>query len=160
MSGKHEFEEMRRKDRLLTAEEAEAVLIKAEYGILSTVCEDGYPYSVPISYAYADGKLYFHHSVETSLLNDNIARSSKVCFTVVGATEVLPSKFSTVYESVIAFGTIRECEDKIGGLMKLVDKYSPDFQEEGRTYAENAHGQVHVYEMTIDHMTGKARKNK
>ena len=46
------FAEMRRQDRKLTQEEAEAILREGQYGVLSTTGEDGYPYGVPVSYAY------------------------------------------------------------------------------------------------------------
>ena len=41
--------EMRRQDRMLSEEEAYEILEKAEYGILSTVCEDGKRYAVTMS---------------------------------------------------------------------------------------------------------------
>jgi nitroimidazol reductase NimA-like FMN-containing flavoprotein (pyridoxamine 5'-phosphate oxidase superfamily) len=48
---------IRRKDRALSEEEAFKILKAGEYGVLSTVGEDGYPYGVPVSYAYTgDGK--------------------------------------------------------------------------------------------------------
>lgn len=150
--------EMRRKDRQLTREETEKILRENDHGILSTLCADGYPYGVPINYAYEDGKLYFHHTCEASQLGENISGETKACFTVVGATELLPSKFSTKYESVIAFGKIRAMEDKVVGLMHLVRGLSPDYLEQGRKYAESSAGQVVVYEFEIEQMTGKARR--
>ena len=56
--------EMRRKDRQLAPKEAEEILLTGKYGILSIICEDGCPYGLPLSYAYGDGKLYFHHTSE------------------------------------------------------------------------------------------------
>jgi len=38
------MKELRRKDRAITEEEAVALLNKAEYGVLSTVTENGKPY--------------------------------------------------------------------------------------------------------------------
>jgi len=149
---------MRRNDRQLPAGEAEEILRSGRYGVLSVVCDDGYPYGVPLSYAYDNGKLYFHHTAEESLLADSIHGKTKACFTVVGDTELLPAKFSTKYESVIVFGTISESDDKIGVLMQLVDKLSPDHIEKGRKYAENAAPRVAAYEFRIEQITGKARK--
>ena len=40
-------EKMRRKDRETTEERAYEILKNGEYGILSTIGEDGYPYGVP-----------------------------------------------------------------------------------------------------------------
>jgi len=165
--------EMRRSDRQLTQEEVIAILENGRYGILSTTCDDGYPYGVPMSYAYADGKIYFHHTNEESLLGSNISDSTedtggagaagggtKACFTVVGGTELLSAKFSTVYESAVAFGTIRRMEDKVAGLMQIVSHLSPDYMEAGRKYAESSASKVDVYEFTIEQITGKARKNR
>ena len=151
-------QEMRRKDRQLALEEAENILKENKYGILSTVCEDGYPYGLPISYVYENGKLYFHHTSEAGQLGENIAGEVKACFTVVGDTQLLPEKFSTRYESVIAFGKIRESADKLGILMRLVKGLSPEFTEKGRKYASASLDQVSVYEFEIEQLTGKARK--
>ncbi len=151
---------MRRTDRSLSKEEAEEILRKSQYGVLSTVCADGYPYGVPMSYAWYDGKLYFHHTVESSLLGENILGEVKACFTVVGNTQVLPAKFSTEYESVIVFGRIKESGDKLVGLMKLVEKFSPDYLEQGERYARASADRVKVYEFEIEQVTGKARRAK
>lgn len=150
--------EMRRKDRQLTAEETMAIIKENKYGILSTICEDGYPYGLPISYVYDEGKLYFHHTAHQGQIGENIKGEVKACFTVVGNTELLPAKFSTNYESVIAFGKIKACPDKFGVLMRLVKGLSPDFAEQGEKYARGSMDQVTVYEFEIEQMTGKARR--
>ena len=49
--------EMRRSDRQLAIEEAKEILTKAEYGSLATIGEDGYPYVVPVSYAFEDSSI-------------------------------------------------------------------------------------------------------
>ena len=46
--------ELRRKDRAITKEEAITLLNKGEYGILSTVSENGNPYGIPLSYCFID----------------------------------------------------------------------------------------------------------
>lgn len=149
---------MRRADRQLPPEEIVKILRENDYGILSTVCADGYPYGLPISYVYEDGILYFHHTAETSLLRQNISRSVKACFTVVGRTQTLPAKFSTKYESVIAFGTLRESDEKMAVLTRLVQKFSPDYLEQGTQYARSALERVSVYAFRIEQVTGKARR--
>ncbi|HQI17206.1 MAG TPA: pyridoxamine 5'-phosphate oxidase family protein, partial [Bacillota bacterium] len=104
------FREMRRQDRKTDNEKAAAILAAGEYGILSTVGDNGYAYGVPLSYAYSNGKIYFHCALEGHKL-DNIRYNNKVSFCVVGATEVLPESFSTKYESVIVFGKASEADD-------------------------------------------------
>lgn len=42
--------EVRREDRKISEEEAMSILQKAEYGVLSTVSEDGTPYSIPLNF--------------------------------------------------------------------------------------------------------------
>ena len=54
------FREMRRKRQQLPREEAEAVLRRGSFGVLAVHGEDGYPYAVPLSYVYWNGKIYFH----------------------------------------------------------------------------------------------------
>ncbi|MBO4981118.1 MAG: pyridoxamine 5'-phosphate oxidase family protein [Lachnospiraceae bacterium] len=150
--------EMRRKDRQLDQKEAERILSEGEYGILSTVGRDDVPYGVPVSYAYRDGVIYFHGTRGTSRKADNIAHQPKVCFTVVGNTEVLPEKFSTRYESVIVFGTALAARDKTLGLRLLQEKYSPGFKEQGQEYINASLDQVAVYEILVDDMTAKGRR--
>lgn len=149
--------EMRRIDRKLTEQESVQILCNNQYGVLSTVNIDGYPYGVPISYAYADGKIYFHGTNADGLKKENIEHHSKACFTVVGKTDILPSKFTTKYESVIAFGKITISKNTQDILRKLLQKYSPEFLESGEKYMTSSMNNVTVYEFEIVSMTGKAR---
>lgn len=153
------FQEMRRKDRELQDIEAIEILKNCNYGTLSTVNKDGYPYGVPVSYVYFNDAIYFHCAVEGSKLN-NIADNNKVSFSVVGETCVLPSEFSTKYESVIIFGKATEVFDseKNNVFMEIIDKYSPDFMAEGKKYVENAGGKTKVIKISIEHISGKARR--
>ena len=54
------LEKMRRKCQQLTDEERMAILQKATAGTLALLGDNDYPYAVPISYAYHEGKQYFH----------------------------------------------------------------------------------------------------
>ena len=84
------FDEMRRGDRRLSNLETESILSAGEYGVLSTVGEDGYPYGVPVNYIYRNGRIYFHCAALQGKKLKNIQFSDKVCFTVVTQAEVLP----------------------------------------------------------------------
>lgn len=150
--------EMRKKERQLSMEETNNILKKGEYGILSTVGEDGSPYGVPVSYAYADGIIYFHCAPGVGHKVANMEHLSKVCFTVVGDTQILPEKFSTKYESAIVFGTVRPAADKTIGLTLLQEKYCPDYAAKGREYIASALEKVAVYEIVLEEVTGKGRK--
>lgn len=152
------FREMRKKEREVLGGNIDEVLEKGEYGTLSTMGEDGYPYAVPLSYVYYKDDIYFHCASAGYKL-DNIGRNSKVSFCVVTDTEVLPSKFSTKYKSVIIFGTASEVtgEMKKIVLQKLIEKYSKDFLEEGIEYIERAAEKTRIIKISIEHVTGKAR---
>ena len=138
---------MRRKDRQAGEEDILRILKENVYGVLSTISEDGWPYGVPVSYVYEDGKIYFHSATMGHKV-DNLAHSEKASFCVVGKTELLPEQFSTRYESVIAFGTV----------MKLVDALSEGYQELGLKKAEAGVNHYNSYCLTIEEVTGKIRK--
>ncbi|MEG1312655.1 MAG: pyridoxamine 5'-phosphate oxidase family protein [Romboutsia sp.] len=151
------FKQMRRQKREIDISNIEIILNKGEYGTLATISGDGYPYSLPISYVYYDKSIYFHSARDGHKI-ENIKNHEKVSFSVVGDTEVLPSKFSTKYESVVIFGTAKEVyeEEKEVALLKLIEKYSPKFLEEGKVYISKAKDITNVVKIKIDHITGKA----
>ena len=64
--------EMRRKDRLLTEKEAREILSEGEYGVLSTMGENGYPYGVPVNYVYLNDNIYFHCAADVGPKLENI----------------------------------------------------------------------------------------
>ena len=51
---KDNMHEMRKKERRLQDEETRALLRTGEYGVLATIGQDGQPYGVPMSYAFAE----------------------------------------------------------------------------------------------------------
>ncbi len=150
---------IRRADRAIPLEQAVEILHKGEYGILSTVSQNGEPYGVPVNYSYVDNALYFHSATEGHKL-ENLAADNRVSFCVVGETEVLPDKFATRYECAIAFGKATEIEgdEKLRGLTELIKKYSPRYLEQGRHYIEASAHKTRVYKITIESLTGKSAK--
>ena len=150
---------MRRKDRELSVEATLALLESGEYGVISSVGVGGQPYGVPVSYVVYDGSINFHSAQEGHKLN-NFDYSERVSFCVIGKTEVLPDKFSTRYESVIVFGRISERSgaDKTKSLQALIAKYSPKHIETGDAYIEAAQAKTRVFSISMDQVTGKARK--
>jgi nitroimidazol reductase NimA-like FMN-containing flavoprotein (pyridoxamine 5'-phosphate oxidase superfamily) len=150
---------MRRQDRAISDVEARELLDRAEYGILSTVSDEGQPYGVPLNYSIVENCLYFHHAVEGHLI-DNISSNPLVSFCTVGDTRLMPEKFGTLYESVILSGKVEEVFDseKQVGLEKLVAKYSPDFTAEGQDYIKSLWDRTRVFKITIAVLSGKARR--
>lgn len=150
---------MRRKERQMPTASAQELLTRAEYGVLSTVDTDGQPYGVPVSYAY-DGTdaIYFHGALVGHKL-DNLQHNPRVCFTVVGYTQVLPAQFSTIYESAIAFGhaSLLDGDEKRHGLRLLAAKYNPTDPQAAEAYIERAFSATQVVRIHIDQLTGKQR---
>ncbi len=155
------MKDLRRKDRAITEEEALALLNKAEYGVLSTVAENGKPYGVPLNFCIIDRCIYFHSAMEGQKI-DNIKQNKSVSFCVVGDTEILPAKFGTIFESVIVSGEVEEVFDlnKQLALEALLHKYSPEFIDKGIKYIESLKEKARVFKITINKLTGKARKKR
>jgi len=152
------FREMRRKKQALSEAETIEILLSCTSGVLALAGDDDYPYAVPLSYVYKDGKLFFHFASAGEKL-DRIAQNNKVSFCVIQTDQVIQKTFTTHFRSAIVFGRARiltEDSEKKYALECLVEKYSPDYIQEGQ--AEIAHGlnRVCMAEVQIEHMTGKA----
>lgn len=152
------FKTMRRQDRQVSGAEVAVILEKCEYGVLSTVNQNGYAYGVPVSYVYKDDSIYFHCANEGVKL-DNIKMNNKVSFCVVGDKQSIPEKFTTAYESVIVFGqaTIIQGQEKNDALVALIEKYAPDHMEKGKEYIQKSNAKTTVVKIVIEHITGKVR---
>ncbi len=150
------FNKMRREEKMMTKEEAEKNLKEADYGILALLQDNGYPYGVPLNFAYADGVIYFHGAKEGTK-NRSIDANSKTSFTIVNYYNILGNKFDTEYDSVIAFGKCSEIfdEEKLEGLKEMLKKYSNEFMESGMKYIKASGDKTSVFKLEIEHITGK-----
>jgi nitroimidazol reductase NimA-like FMN-containing flavoprotein (pyridoxamine 5'-phosphate oxidase superfamily) len=153
------MKKIRRTDRAIETSEAMALLSTSEYGVLSTVGNDGQPYGVPLNFAYKNNFIYFH-CAQVGQKIDNIKNNPKVAFCVVGNTKVLPAEFTTEYECAMAFGIVSEVQgdEKNGALLWLIEKYSQEFIEEGKNTISEQNKATKVIKITIDHISGKARR--
>lgn len=150
------FREMRRKTQQLTDAESIAILEKSSSGVLALLGDEQYPYALPISYVYRDGKLYFHCAMAGHKL-DAIAGSDKASFCVIDRDQVVPEEYTTYYRSVIAFGRIRMLEDtaaKRAAIECLAEKYAPA-QAGADQEINQSWSRLCMLEMRIEHMTGK-----
>ncbi len=152
------FREMRRKKQKLPQADAEAVLKKGTSGVLSLAGDDGYPYGVPISYIYENGKLYFHCARSGHKL-DAVRRNSKASFCVIDQDQIVSEEYTTYFRSVIVFGRIRILEneaEKRAAIEKLALKYAPESSAGDRDEAIRREWKpLCMLEMTVEHMTGK-----
>lgn len=154
------FREMRRKNQLLTDEECIEILNSSTSGTLALLGDNDYPYSVPISYVYNDGKLYFHSAL-TGHKIDAINMHSKASFCVIAQDKVVPEKYTTYFRSVIAFGKICVIDNdakKLRAIEILAEKYSPQLAEGRKKEIEDNFSRMCMIELDIEHMTGKEAK--
>jgi hypothetical protein len=149
---------MRRQEREIDEEEARKILVKGEFGVLSTVGPEGEPYGVPISYVYRDGEIYIHSAPEGRKV-ENLRPGAHVSFCVVGRTQLQPEMFSTRYESAMAFCEVHELFDgaKSCALGWLIEKYSPNLAKEGAEYIASRQDVTRVFALSVHHLTGKRR---
>lgn len=134
------------------------MLETATSGVLALAGGSGYPYAVPLSFAYEGGRLYFHSATAGQKL-DAIAANDKASFCVIADDDVVPSALTTRYRSAVVFGHIRvvaEDTTKRHALQLLARKYSPDYPDEAEAEIDRDWERVCVLELTVEHMSGKA----
>ena len=152
------FREMRRKRQMLGKEECEEILNRGTSGVLALLGDDAYPYAVPISYVYEDGKLYFH-SARSGHKLDAVREYPKASFCVIDQDRIVPEKFTTCFRSVIAFGKVRILEEKNeirNSIEKLAVKYSPEESGASReAEIERDFSILCMLEFIVEHMSGK-----
>ena len=90
------FREMRRTKQLLSPAETVEILQACPYGVLAVHGDQGYPYAVPLSYTYHDGRLFIHFALDGHK-RDSIINNEKVSFAVVETAKVVPEAFTTHY---------------------------------------------------------------
>ena len=153
--------EMRRKDRQLSEEEAVRLLETCRFGVLCTVCADGTPYGIPMNHVLDGRTLYMHCASVGGLKLENIARSPRACFTVVGgadlredvAKEGAGEDSRPRRRSAVAFGSV--CiltgeTEKLRGLDMLRRGRPHRFPADAGTLQK-----VHVLRFDIEQLTGK-----
>ncbi len=149
--------EMRRKDKEISdPQEVEAILRGASVLHLG-LCRDDEPYVVPVSYGYAEGKIYLHGG-PGGLKFEMMKAHPRISFGVETGVELVPSAdpcdWSVRYRSVIGFGTARFLEtpeEKTRGLNAITTHLGAGVH----TYPPQALARVTVVEITVEHMTGR-----
>ena len=151
------FREMRRRKQLLPEEKSVSILERMTSGVLAVMGDNGYPYAVPLSYVYCDGKLYFH-SAKTGHKIEAIIRNEKVSFCVIEQDNVVPEEYTTYFRSVIVFGKARiltDGKEKRKAMEILAEKYSPSQQEGRLQEIEKSFKHFVMIELLVESMTGK-----
>ena len=156
-----EFRSMRRGKQELPQEESLNILKNSTAGVLAVLGDEDYPYAVPLSFVYHEGKLYFHSAKEGHKL-DALRRSAKVSFCVVDQDEGVPEEYTTYFRSVIAFGqaeVVTDPEEQRNALLLLAEKYYPaDSAAHRMEHATGTESHTAVIRLTVEHCTGKEAK--
>lgn len=142
----------------MSREASIAIVEKMTSGVLSLAGEEGYPYGVPLSYVYLDGRLYFHSAV-TGHKIDAIRRYDKASFCIIEQDSIVPAEFTTYFRSVILFGRVHiveEPEEKLRAIELIAQKYAPLVARELRDQEiAKSMGHLCIIEMVIEKMSGK-----
>ncbi len=154
---------MRRVDREVTdTGEMEAIIRQAAFCTMAMNAEDG-PYAVPLSFGYAERRVYFHGAAEGAKI-ELLRRDPRVCLTFVGHCETMlhqqPCFGVTFYSSVVARGVARFVDDpdeKVRGLdIIMAQQGAPG----PHTYDPGTLQATQVIAVDIDVMTGKRLPRK
>lgn len=152
-----EFRPMRRKRQELTHDECVAILQSSTSGVLGLIGDGGYPYTVPISHCYFNGKLYFHSAISGHKV-DAIMNESRCSFCVIEQDDVRPAQFTTYFRSVIAFGKISilgNDKERIEALQLLGRRFNPNDEDGLQKEINKSLDHVLIMVMEIEHLTGK-----
>lgn len=141
---------------MISEEECVEILTNQPRGVLALLGDYDYPYTVPMSHVYVDGKIYFHGAMEGHK-HDAAKMHDKVSYCVLDDGVKNDDGWSYTFRSVIAFGRIRILTDeseKIEKLTFLGDKFFPTHEDTVEEIDRLLH-RTEVFEITIEHVTGK-----
>ena len=150
------FRPMRRGKQQLRDGEALEVLRRGTSGVLGLIGDEGYPYTVPVSYACHEGKIYIHGAKSGHKL-DAVKGCDKASFCVIDRDEVIAEKLTSAYRSVIAFGRIRilESEEERVAAARIIGlKYYAD-AEAVEHEIQSTLAALCCFELEIEHLSGK-----
>lgn len=152
------FREMRRIKQQLPEARCVTLLKNARRAVLSVNGDDGYPYGVPINFHYdeSNGKIYFH-GAKAGHKFDALSRDPKVCLTIFDEGFRRNGEWAYNVHSVVVFGKVRMIQDQdeaIFRVRRMAERYYPS-QEDIEREIEAAASRMQMFELEIEHMTGK-----
>ncbi len=154
---------MRRAKRTISDEDARSLLAKGRRATLAVNGDDGYPFAFPIDYRFdADANKIYFHGAKAGQKVDALRRSDKVCLTVMGNERLEDGEWAPYVQSVVVFGRCRLVDDAAkteAEVRRLALKYYPSAEEVEREL-EKYLSAVQLYEIEIEHLTGKQVQEK
>ena len=157
------FRPMRRKQKEIAISEAKKLLMTERRGVLAVNGDDGYPYAIPVNYIYdkKEEKIYFH-GAKAGHKVDALKKNDKVCFTVYGNERVEEGDWAPYLQSTVVFGRCHLIENAAVTEEKVravAGKYYPN-EEEIEVEMQKSGKAVQLYEITIEHISGKQIQEK
>jgi hypothetical protein len=148
---------MRKSNREITDHaKIEAVLRQATVCRLA-LCDEGWPYIVPLNFGYHDKRLFFHTATSGRKL-DIIKRNDRVYFEVEGESAIVASHracdWSMRYASVIGFGRARLIDDR-SEKRQALDIIMRQYSDRLYTYPDDVLAKTAIIRIDIESMTGK-----
>lgn len=149
---------MHKASRQLSDAETMEILKKGDHGTLSVQGDDGYPYAIPINYIVVDGKVYLH-SAPYGYKIECLQRSPKCCFSAIISAQIIPSKITAAFESVVLTGTavfVTDQAEKRTVLENFVTQKHPGYEELGFKMIDKQIDKTAVIRLDPVSLTGKA----
>ena len=149
---------MHKASRQLSDAETMEILKKGDHGTLSVQGDDGYPYATPINYIVVDGKVYLH-SAPYGYKIECLQRSPKCCFSAIISAQIIPSKITAAFESVVLTGTavfVTDQAEKRTVLENFVTQKHPGYEELGFKMIDKEIDKTAVIRLDPVSLTGKA----
>jgi hypothetical protein len=155
------FRNIRLKGKQLSDKECIEILTNEPRGVLALLGDNEYTYAIPMSHVYVNDKIYFH-GAQIGHKNDAIKKHEKVSYCVIDKGIKSPNNWWYTFKSVIVFGKIKvltDNDEKIDKLTHLGDKFFPTHKET-LDEIDRLLNKTEVFELTIDHISGKLVKEK
>ena len=152
------FRPIRRSKKEIDIATAKELLQTARIGVFAVNGDDGYPYAIPVNYLYDEetNRIYFH-GARAGHKFDALQKDDKVCFTVYGEEHIKDLEWAPYVQSVVVFGRCRlmeHDENAMELLRKVAAKYYPSAEAIEEEIESTGRG-VQMYEITIEHLSGK-----
>jgi len=125
--------EVRRADKIMSAEEVREFLVSAHCGRTATLGADGYPYVVPNLFVWMEERIYLHTARQRGHFLANVEFCDRVCFEADQPGKTFPygpveCDTSIAFRSVVVFGRIgvvSERDIKQRFFTAFLSKYAP-----------------------------------
>jgi nitroimidazol reductase NimA-like FMN-containing flavoprotein (pyridoxamine 5'-phosphate oxidase superfamily) len=136
------------------------IVDKCEYAFLAMTAEDGMPYGLPVTIA-RQGRSVFLHSAQEGRKASCLRARPRVCLTCVGDTQIQEEQFTTLFESAVAFGTVREITEDSGkteALRLICQRHTPHNMGQFDEAAARSLARTAIFCIDVDEITGKCKR--